>query len=52
MPSAIAGIPKSPFDIIADKFRGYLGLLRDLIEQPEKVKKAAEALMPHYVSHR
>ena len=47
MPGAIAGILKSPFDIIADKFRGYLGLCDDLMERPEKVKRAAEALMPH-----
>ena len=47
MPSAIAGILKSPFDIIADKFRGYMGLTEDVFERPEKVKKAAEALMPH-----
>lgn len=47
MPSAIAGILKSPFDIIADKFRGYLGLCDDLMSQPKKVQKAAEALMPH-----
>jgi len=46
-PSAIAGILKSPFDIIADKFRGYLGLTMDLYERPEKVMAAAEALMPH-----
>lgn len=45
--SAIAGILKSPFDIIADKFRGYLGLTMDLFERPQKVLAAAEALMPH-----
>ncbi|MBD3266258.1 hypothetical protein GF373_06270 [bacterium] len=45
--SAIAGILKSPFDIIADKLRGYYGLTSDLFERPEKVKKAAEALAPH-----
>lgn len=45
--SAIAGILKSPFDIIADKFRGYIGLTMDLFEQPDKVMAAAEALMPH-----
>jgi len=45
--SAIAGILKSPFDIIADKFRGYVGLTMDLFERPEKVLAAAEALMPH-----
>lgn len=45
--SAISGIFKAPFDIIADKLRGYLGLTMDLIERPEKVLAACEALMPH-----
>ena len=45
--SAIAGILKAPMDILADKFRGYLGLLSDLETQPEKVKRACEALAPH-----
>jgi uroporphyrinogen-III decarboxylase len=44
---AICGILKSPFDIIADKLRGYIGLTMDMMEQPEKVRAAAEALMPH-----
>lgn len=44
---AICGILKSPFDIIADKLRGYIGLTMDMQEQPEKVLAAAEALMPH-----
>jgi len=44
---AICGILKSPFDIIADKLRGYVGLTIDMAEQPEKVLAAAEALMPH-----
>ncbi len=47
MPSAIAGILKAPMDIIADKLRGYLGLLEDLEERPEQVKAACEALAPH-----
>jgi hypothetical protein len=46
-PGAIAGILKAPLDILADKLRGYLGLLTDLKERPEKVKRACEALMPH-----
>jgi len=46
-PSAICGILKSPFDIIADKFRGYIGLTMDLFERPEKVRAAVEAMMPH-----
>jgi uroporphyrinogen-III decarboxylase len=47
--SAIAGIFKAPFDIIADKLRGYLGLVHDMETQPKKVLKACEALMPHLV---
>lgn len=50
MPSAIAGIFKAPFDIIADKMRGYVGLTMDMQKQPEKVLKAAEALIPHLVN--
>ncbi len=45
--SAIAGILKAPFDILADKLRGYLGLTMDMIEQPGKVLAACEALAPH-----
>ena len=45
--SAIAGIFKAPFDILADKLRGYLGLTMDMHERPEKVLAACEALMPH-----
>ena len=44
--SAIAGIFKAPLDIIADKLRGYVGLAQDLLEQPDKVLEACEALMP------
>jgi len=47
MPGAIAGIFKAPFDIIADKLRGYVGLTMDMAEQPDKVLAACEALMPH-----
>jgi hypothetical protein len=45
--SAIAGIFKAPFDIIADKLRGYVGLTMDMATQPDKVLKACEALAPH-----
>jgi hypothetical protein len=45
--SAIAGIFKAPFDILADKLRGYVGLTMDIATQPKKVLKACEALMPH-----
>ena len=45
--SAIAGIFKAPFDILADKLRGYVGLVMDMHTQPNKVLAACEALMPH-----
>lgn len=47
MPSAISGILKAPLDIIADKMRGYIGLVMDLHTQPDKVLKACEVLAPH-----
>ncbi|GAB4255547.1 MAG: uroporphyrinogen decarboxylase family protein [Acidobacteriota bacterium] len=45
--SAIAGILKAPFDILADKLRGYVGLTMDMFTQPDRVLKACEALAPH-----
>lgn len=45
--SALSGILKAPFDIIADKLRGYQGLCMDLFRQPDKVEAACEALAPH-----
>jgi uroporphyrinogen-III decarboxylase len=45
--SAISGMLKAPLDVLADKFRGYLGLAFDLMEIPEKVEAACFALMPH-----
>jgi uroporphyrinogen-III decarboxylase len=45
--SAIAGILKGPFDIIADKLRGYKALCMDMFRQPDKVIAACEALAPH-----
>jgi hypothetical protein len=45
--SAISGIFKAPMDILADKLRGYLGLVEDLFERRDKVMAACEALMPH-----
>jgi len=47
MPGAIAGILKAPFDILADKFRGYVGVSMDLMEDAGRVKAACEALAPH-----
>ena len=53
-PAAIAGVLKAPFDIIADKFRGYKGLCMDMYRQPDKVLALTEALAPHlaYVAER
>jgi uroporphyrinogen-III decarboxylase len=45
--SAIAGILKAPFDIIADKLRGYKGLCTDMYRQPDKVLAACDAMAPH-----
>jgi len=45
--SCLAGALKAPFDILADKFRGFRGLCYDLYRQPDKVLKATEALAPH-----
>jgi len=45
--SALAGALKAPFDILADKLRGYRGLAADIFRRPEKVIAACEALMPH-----
>jgi uroporphyrinogen-III decarboxylase len=46
-PSALSGILKAPFDILADKLRGYRGLCMDMFRQPDKVLAACEALTPH-----
>jgi len=46
-PAAIAGMLRAPLDMLADKLRGYLGLVEDLQERPGKVLAACEALMPH-----
>ena len=45
--SAIAGIFKAPFDILADKLRGYVGLTLDMHTQPQKVLQGLRSLMPH-----
>ena len=47
MPGAIAGILKAPLDILADKLRGYMGLVEDLDERPDQVRAACQALAPH-----
>lgn len=49
--SANAGMIKAPFDILCDKFRGFVGVSIDTLQQPDKVLKACEALMPHVVAN-
>jgi len=48
--SAVAGILKAPFDIIADKLRGYRGLCMDMFRCPDKVLAACEAMAPHLLN--
>ncbi len=45
--SAICGMLKAPLDILGDKLRGYMALAFDLMEIPDKVLRACQALMPH-----
>jgi len=45
--SCLAGALKAPFDIIADKFRGFRGVAYDIRRQPDKLLKATEAVAPH-----
>ncbi|MCC7496655.1 MAG: hypothetical protein IT160_03695 [Bryobacterales bacterium] len=46
-PPSICGMLRAPLDMLADKLRGYLGLAFDLMEIPDKVLAACQALMPH-----
>lgn len=48
---ANAGMIKAPFDILCDKFRGFVGTAIDTIEDPKTVLRACEALMPHIVAN-
>lgn len=45
--SCLAGALKAPFDILADKFRGFRGIAYDIHRQPDNVLKATEAVAPH-----
>ena len=56
---AIAGMLRAPLDILADKLRGYLGLLEDLRTQPQKgagrlrgADAALDALRPRHGGSR
>lgn len=48
--SASAGMIKAPLDILMDKFRGYENCVIDCMEQPERVRKVCEALIPHVIA--
>jgi hypothetical protein len=45
--SCLAGALKAPFDILADKFRGFRGISYDIRRRPDEVLKATEAVAPH-----
>jgi len=49
--SANSGMIKAPLDIMADKFRGYLNVCIDGQDNPKKLLKACEALMPHILEN-
>jgi hypothetical protein len=48
---ANSGMIKAPLDILMDKFRGYLNICADVIENPGEVLAACEALMPHILAN-
>ena len=49
--SANSGMIKAPFDIIADKFRGFANTCIDAVENRKKLLRACEALMPHILAN-
>ncbi|MCQ2392966.1 MAG: hypothetical protein MJ249_01655 [Kiritimatiellae bacterium] len=49
--SANAGMIKAPLDILMDKFRGYQNTVCDCLEDPDRVRKTCEALIPHIVQN-
>lgn len=40
---------KAPFDTLADTLRGLSGIMMDLYERPELVKKAIDVIIPHNI---
>ncbi len=49
--SANAGMIKAPFDLLCDKFRGFINAAIDTVDRPDTVLKACEALIPHIVAN-
>ncbi len=45
-PPAAGGSAFAPFDLLGDTLRGTEGLMMDILERPEKVLRAVEALLP------
>jgi hypothetical protein len=50
MPLPMAGSVTSPFDYLADGLRGLTGIMLDIFRQPDKIKEACDALVPHIVN--
>lgn len=50
LPSPVRGVALAPFDCIADKLRGFEGIMIDIHERPEKVLEACDALVPDIVN--
>jgi len=49
--SANSGMIKAPLDIFADKLRGFIPSVIDSVENPKKLLRACEALMPHILNN-
>ena len=49
--SANSGMIKAPFDIMADKFRGFYNTCVDAVENRKRLVRACEALMPHILAN-
>ena len=49
--SCLAGALKAPFDVLADKYRGFRGISYDIHRQPDNVLKATEAVAPHMLNN-
>lgn len=48
---ANSGMIKAPLDVFADKLRGYVNTCIDVIERPDDVRRACEAMMPYLLKN-
>jgi hypothetical protein len=46
-PAGISGALPVPFDVLADVYRGFSNIVKDIRRMPEKVEEACEALVPY-----